>query len=117
LAAILNFPDYSADELLEILTRLAQEAGYQLSAAAEKQAKTYLQVRREQDGSSFGNARTGEQLFQQMEEHLAERLVVGTEGELDSVTFEADDVPPPPADGWSPAPHGQQDRGTYGNYV
>src|SRR4029450_10440307 len=82
----------SADELLEIFKRLAQEAGYQVSAAAEEQAKTYLQGRREQDGSSFGNARTVEQLFQHMEERLADRLVVGTEGELENVTFEADDV-------------------------
>jgi hypothetical protein len=112
-----HFPDYSADELLEIFKRLAQEAGYQVSAAAEEQAKTYLQGRREQDGSSFGNARTVEQLFQHMEERLADRLVVGTEGELENVTFEADDVPQLPADGWLPTPHGQQDRSTYGNYV
>ena len=58
-----KFPDYRADELLEIFKRLAQEAGYHVSAAAGAQAKTYLQGRREQDGSSFGNARTVEQLF------------------------------------------------------
>jgi SpoVK/Ycf46/Vps4 family AAA+-type ATPase len=111
------FPDYRADELLEIFKRLAQEAGYHVSTAAEAQAKAYLQGRREQDGSRFGNARTVEQLFQRMEERLAERLVGGTEGELEHVTFEADDVPQLPADEWSPAPNGPQDRGTYGNYV
>jgi Cdc6-like AAA superfamily ATPase len=112
----LQFPDYSAEELLEILRRFAQEDGYKLSAAAEDRAKVYLQTVQEQYGNAFGNARAVRNLFQDMVTRLAERFHV-SQGNLDRDTFEADDVPPPLADGPLSAPNGQQDRGTYGNYV
>ena len=84
----LNFPDYTIDELIEILQRLTREGEFELSSAAEAAAREYIQRIKEQDGTGFGNARTVIALFEVMVDNLARRAQ-GT----DPLIFEASDVP------------------------
>ncbi|WP_037571049.1 right-handed parallel beta-helix repeat-containing protein [Phaeacidiphilus oryzae] len=67
-----TFPDYSAEELLEITTRQAGDHQYNLSEQTAKSLLAhYASIPR---GPSFGNGRTARQVFETMVERHAVRV-------------------------------------------
>jgi nitrous oxidase accessory protein NosD/Holliday junction resolvasome RuvABC ATP-dependent DNA helicase subunit len=68
----ISFPDYSAEELLEITRRLAAEQEYELApATAERLLRHFAGLER---GPSFGNGRTARKVFETMVERHAVRV-------------------------------------------
>jgi len=89
-----EFPDYTPDELIEILRRMATGEGYRLSQDAEAQALAYLQAVRQANPRSFGNAGEVRNLFEAMKERLALRLMEEEQlTDAQELTFLAEDVP------------------------
>ncbi|MGO1899420.1 MAG: AAA family ATPase, partial [Brevibacterium yomogidense] len=76
----LTFPDYSDDELMNVLVRFAQTENRVVEAEAISVARTLLAEKREQPG--FGNARDVRTLFASAKRHqisrLADEVQVGT---------------------------------------
>lgn len=97
-----HFPNFSADELLEILRRRAAEEKYPLTVMAEQRAKAYLQTWEATNRASFGNARDVNTLFEQMKDHLSQRL---EQDDTIPITLEALDVPEMAGALSDPAPH------------
>lgn len=87
-----RFPDFTSEQLGEILKRMAEKNGYQLSGGALERAIAYLEAKRESDPRSFGNARDARNLFEEMERNLASRLSERLE-QVEDFVFEPEDVP------------------------
>jgi SpoVK/Ycf46/Vps4 family AAA+-type ATPase len=94
----ITFPDYSIDELEQILTDLAVREGYILPENVRERAGRYL-VRLRQIEMHFGNGRAVRNLFGEMKMRLARRLMGSHSAEaiaLDKetlITFAPEDVP------------------------
>jgi SpoVK/Ycf46/Vps4 family AAA+-type ATPase len=98
----ITFPDYSMDELIEIIQRLAKQDDYQLSPEVLVEVRHWLELTRLKDSIHFGNARTAIDLMEQMKGRLAERIIqsipAGARIDLDKLDlsrFVPQDVPPP----------------------
>jgi stage V sporulation protein K len=79
----ITFPDYSAEELVQIAKRFAAEFSYELSAEAEKTLhEIFAKARR---GQGFGNARFARTLFEQSLNSQALRL--SRQGEVDDLAI------------------------------
>jgi SpoVK/Ycf46/Vps4 family AAA+-type ATPase len=76
----IEFPDYSADELVEIFRRFAGEADYSLVEGAEDALRAILDGAERHEG--FGNARFARTLFEQSLNAQALRLAAGDVGGL-----------------------------------
>jgi stage V sporulation protein K len=76
----IEFPDYSADELVEIVRRFAAEADYTLADDAEDALRSILDGAERHEG--FGNARFARTLFEQSVNAQALRLAAGDVGSL-----------------------------------
>jgi stage V sporulation protein K len=76
----IEFPDYSADELVEIFQRFASEADYVLADGAEDALRSILDGAERHEG--FGNARFARTLFEQSLNAQALRLAAGDVGGL-----------------------------------
>lgn len=70
----IDFPDYSPDELVEVLTRVGAEAKYNLSPAALEAARNTFALRKTSEGSEFGNARFARNLFERAITNQANRM-------------------------------------------
>ncbi len=95
-AAPLRFPDFSNDQLVEILSSLADEKRFDLPDDVNVRAGAYLLNLREANPREFGNARAVRQLFETMSNHMADRLLTGwdlQEVDLKEVSFSSEDVP------------------------
>lgn len=90
----IEFPQYSAEELLEIWVMMAAEANLTADAQTRQAVAAYLAAL--QGGTGQGNARAVRALFQTMFLNLARRAGADDEVEADEVVaFTADDVPRP----------------------
>ena len=91
------FPDYSDDELVEILRRLARKEGFHLTRSAKMAARSYLSALRVSNPTGFGNARAVRNLFEQIRCRQADRLSDSRDAtrEQDD-TLRAKDVPTAP---------------------
>jgi stage V sporulation protein K len=79
----ITFPDYSAEELVQIAKRFAAEFSYELSEEAEKTLhEIFAKARR---GQGFGNARFARTLFEQSLNSQALRL--SRQGEVDDLAI------------------------------
>ena len=76
----IEFPDYSADELVEIFRRFTSEADYALADGAEDALRSILDGAERNEG--FGNARFARTLFEQSLNAQALRLAAGDVGGL-----------------------------------
>jgi len=91
---VIHFPDYTTDELLQIIDTLGEKGGYQLDAGAKTCARAWLDSIPRDKG--FGNGRTARNLFEHAVSTQAMRL-----GPVDAPTDEqlttliADDIPAP----------------------
>lgn len=85
--SIIEFPDYSIDELLEIARRIVQSKGLQLDESAVSRLRDNLESRTQTD--SFGNARDVENLLEAAERNAVNRTAVlgnlATERELRTI--------------------------------
>ncbi|MGK3940694.1 AAA family ATPase [Streptomyces caeruleatus] len=88
------FPEYSLDDLAEILRRMAAAEGYTLGDGVPDRATRWLHATRLADPSAFGNARTVRGLLGTMEGRMAARFAQN--GTADG-EFRPEDVPDPPA--------------------
>ncbi len=76
LGTVVEFPDFTHDELVEIFRRRAEKENLQVDAEVAQKVKEYLVSLAARDGSRFGNARTVHMVFEQMKSHLAERKIL-----------------------------------------
>ncbi|WP_405515332.1 AAA family ATPase [Streptomyces canus] len=86
------FPEYSPDDLVEILDRMAAAEGYALGEGVPERAARWLETTRRADPAAFGNARTVRGLLETMEGRMAARFALRP---ADPV-FLPEDVPDPP---------------------
>jgi Holliday junction resolvasome RuvABC ATP-dependent DNA helicase subunit len=70
----IDFPDYSPDELVQILSGFAEESGYRLSPGALAAATKLLTANYAARDTTFGNARMVRNVFEQMLTNQANRL-------------------------------------------
>lgn len=75
----IDFPDYSVDELMEVLDLYCSGAGLKLSSAATRTARA--QIQKLPRGRNFGNARDVRRLFESALDRQATRLM--SSGNLD----------------------------------
>jgi SpoVK/Ycf46/Vps4 family AAA+-type ATPase len=87
-----EFPDYSDQDLLDILRAMAASEEYTLTAAAERRALAWFTAARASNPDDFGNARAARGLLALMEANLGARLAADPSIE-DLSTFGAEDVP------------------------
>jgi hypothetical protein len=88
----IDFPDYSADEMLLILDGLMKSAGCRMSVGAETAAAALL--KKVPRGPGFGNGRTVRNIFEACIARQAQRLVHAGMAKTDLAVFEAEDIPP-----------------------
>jgi hypothetical protein len=93
----ITFPDYSVDELAQILTDLVNKEGYILSESVKERACQYLMSPPNTE-AHFGNGRAVRNLFGEMKMLLARRLMgqSGLSKSLDKqtlISFTLQDVP------------------------
>lgn len=70
-----DFPDYSADELLEIFRRMCETSHYVLPEATREKLRTGFQSLVAQRDEHFGNARLARNLFENAIQRMASRIV------------------------------------------
>ena len=68
----LHFPDYTTEELTEIVEQMARKYDYVLSSAAKSRVMEL--IRRARSQADFGNGRFARNLFEQAAMHQAKRL-------------------------------------------
>ena len=92
----IEFPDYSPDELLKILSDLASRQGYTLADDAFQRASDLLEHVYQQRGERFGNARLVRTMFERATVRLSDRLAQDpdiTREELTTVRAEDIELP------------------------
>ncbi len=98
---ILEFPDYSAAELYNILANMAHSEGYQLTPPVERKVQEYIRHLLQNRTPSFGNARAARKLLEVMKANQAERIFGNGLNETQRSRqpldrFEEADIPSPP---------------------
>jgi probable Rubsico expression protein CbbX len=89
----IDFPDYSADELLQIALLMLDEQHYQFSDDAEKAFRNYLELRMKQP--RFANARSVRNALERARLRQAARIVANPSHRLsrtDLMRLEAEDI-------------------------
>ena len=87
----IEFPDYTDDELIEILKNMSEKSGFRLSNEAADIIKNYLASRDDKEKLVFGNARGIRNIFEKIVVNQANRIVNYANpsiDELSSVTVE-----------------------------
>ena len=91
----IEFPDYTAHELMAIFTSIAGAKRYELDAAAE--AELFRIFREAPRDKGFGNGRFARNIFEEAVARQASRIVtLDSPNEADLVTFKAVDLTPEP---------------------
>lgn len=89
----ITFEDYSEQQLLEILTVMAEQAGMVVEDTAVKKLGLYLASMNEQERRNFGNARGVRNVFERMIVNQANRIVLLEEPTKEQlITLTAQDV-------------------------
>jgi len=88
----IDFPDYTADELLAISKLMLAQQNYRFSAAAEKAFADYIKLRMQQP--HFANARSIRNALDRSRLRQANRLFKNQQGlkKIDLITLEAEDI-------------------------
>lgn len=108
-----HFPDYNADELVQIVAAMCGKGQYVLTDAARKKLHAAFQSRCDHRDESFGNARLARNLFERAVGRMANRIVeIAPITRALLTTLEADDIE---ADDPSPAPRATAARQAIGN--
>jgi Holliday junction resolvasome RuvABC ATP-dependent DNA helicase subunit len=86
------FPDYTTDELVQIVERIAEDNHYRLTDEARRAVHDHLA--RQERGKGFGNGRLSRNLFEWSIARQAQRLMEQSEQtDDDLVTLTAADIP------------------------
>jgi SpoVK/Ycf46/Vps4 family AAA+-type ATPase len=89
----LSFPDYTADELVEIFDRMCQRDHYVCSEAARKALQSTFEGLVQEKDEHFGNARLARNLFESAVRRLANRVVSVTPLTREIlITLQAEDI-------------------------
>jgi len=87
----IEFPDYSSDELVDILGLLAKRNTYRLTDGARRAVRQYFEA--QERGKGFGNGRLARNLFEAAIARQAQRLVRReTHSDTDLTTLTAADI-------------------------
>ena len=81
----IEFPDYTADELLDITTVLAKGKGYRLAESCNAPLLGYYQRRQAQDARTAGNGRLARNTLEKAIFNQSRRLVAEPAAELDLI--------------------------------
>ncbi len=88
-----DFPDYSPEELVEIMDVMAQNVGLLVDGEAGEAVLAFLKKKKEQEWKEFGNARGIRNLFEKLVLNQANRLVtLDNPDRLDLITIKREDV-------------------------
>ena len=89
----IHFPDYSTQELVDILGGMAEKAGLKLEDGLKENVYYYLESMSEKARNEFGNARGIRNLFETMVVNQANRLVTMADCDLEQLTLiKAEDI-------------------------
>jgi len=89
----IHFPDYSTQELVDILVGMAAKAGLKLEEGLSDTIFYYLESMPAKDKEEFGNARGIRNLFETMVVNQANRLVTITDCSVEQLTLiKAEDI-------------------------
>jgi SpoVK/Ycf46/Vps4 family AAA+-type ATPase len=87
LSAVIDFPDYSTDELFAIFEKICADHDYALSEGGREAARREVTRISETRGETFGNARDMRTLFERCVTRLGGRLRTGGAAEDDDAAF------------------------------
>lgn len=88
-----DFPDYSTEELVEIMDVMAQKAGLLVDEGARQAVLAFLNKKKAEEWQEFGNARGVRNLFERLVVNQANRLVAMENPErMDLITIKREDV-------------------------
>lgn len=89
----INFPDYSRDELIDIMEVMADGAGLKIEEGAKELVMEQLGSMEQEEWEDFGNARGIRNMFEKIVTNQANRLVqIGTPTKEQLMTIVAQDV-------------------------
>ena len=88
----INFPDYSPDELFEIFMAIAKGNQYIVTNALQTKLKPYLERLHKTRDETYANARTVDNLFQEILEKQAVRINPATATRDQLSTIDAEDL-------------------------
>ena len=92
----IEFPDYTLDELVEVLQGMLRQARCSLTPEAVVRARSLLSQLRAPPAEGFANARTARTLFERMLANQSNRLATDLDLSREDLTIlQADDVPAP----------------------
>jgi SpoVK/Ycf46/Vps4 family AAA+-type ATPase len=90
----LEFPDFTASELVEIVRRKAEASRYRLTEEAEEKLWAYFIQVCSQADESFGNGRLAEKVFERAKMNLSSRIAAMPEVEKEILlTITEEDIP------------------------
>ena len=81
----IEFPDYTADELLDITNALARGKGYRLAESCTEPLRGYYERRQAEDARTAGNGRLARNTLEKAIFHQSRRLVAEPAAELDVI--------------------------------
>lgn len=81
----IEFPDYTADELLDITNVLARGKGYRLAESCTELLRGYYERRQAEDARTAGNGRLARNTLEKAIFHQSRRLVAEPAAELDVI--------------------------------
>ena len=81
----IEFPDYTADELLDITNVLARGKGYRLAESCTEPLRDYYERRQAEDARTAGNGRLARNTLEKAIFHQSRRLVAEPAAELDVI--------------------------------
>jgi stage V sporulation protein K len=93
LAHQVDFPDFTPNELLILLERMAADEGFVLSAAASLRIRVYFQHCRETRIDAFGNAKEARNLLEALKTKCADRIFRNNIDIQAKPVIEEEDVP------------------------
>ena len=89
----INFPDYSKNELIDIMDVMAKDAGLVIEENAKKRVLEQLDSMEEGEWEDFGNARGIRNMFEKIVTNQANRLVLLDKPEREQLmTIVAEDI-------------------------
>lgn len=89
-----NFADYDSLQLVEIFELFCAQAGFDVAASAREKVSTLFQSLYEQKDDTFGNARLARNIFEQVMQRHANRIVSLMDIDDDALsTIEMEDIP------------------------
>ncbi len=97
----IDFPDYDPGELMDIFLSIARNNQYHITDALEARLRPWLHHLHETKDETYANARSVDNLFQEILSNQAMRIDPATATKEQLSTLDAEDLPLPP--GWQPS--------------